>query len=176
MNINKDGLEKLQKKFNDLTEISKKYSNMGYEKSSHINFRNPENEDEESFVKKVNFKHFLFLLLFTLIFLVCFVCLFLTKNNVMPKVLIGIVLVGCGYFLVKSLTTKELFIGKVIYKERKRSTNKKRRSYMYFVTIIDEENKLVHSQIQVSKNDYELIEEGTKILVSKGSNRGYIYE
>ena len=176
MNINKDGLEKLQKKFNDLTELSKKYSSMGYEKSTHINYRNPENEEEEKFVKKANIKHFLFIFFCTLVFLICFICLLMTKGNILFKIIVGLVTVVCGYFSIKSITTKELFIGKAIYKERKRSTNKKRRSYIYFVTVIDEENKLIHSQIQVSKKDYDIIEEGTTVLISKGSGRGYIYE
>ena len=84
-------------------------------------------------------------------------------------------LVG-AFFSIKSVTTKELMIGKAIYKERKRSTSGKRRIYMYFVTVIDEDNKLIHSRIQVSKIEYETIKEGTTILISKGSGKGYIYE
>ena len=45
LNLNKDGIKKIQKQFNNLTEISKKYAKLGYEKSDHINFRNPENQN-----------------------------------------------------------------------------------------------------------------------------------
>ena len=176
MNINKDSIKELQKQFNNLTETSKKYVSMGYEKSEHINYRNPKDELEESFVKKANIKHFAFIFFITIVFLVCFVVSIITDSKIIAKVLLGLITLGCGYFAFKSLTTKELIIGKAIYKERKRDTSGKRRSYMYFVTIIDEENKLIHSRIQVSKNDFDLIKEGTPILVSKGSGQGYIYE
>ena len=176
LNINKDGLQELQKQFNNLTEISKKYANLGYEKSEHINYRNPENEIEESFVKKANINTFIFLMIITAIFLVTFIVSFITDAKISIKILLGGIVLICGFFTYKSISTKELMIGKAIYKERKRDTSGKRRSYMYFVTIIDEKNKLIYSRIQISKNDYELIEEGTPILVSKGSGKGYIYE
>ena len=55
LNINEDGIKELQKKINEITEISKKYASMGYKKSDNINFRNPKDEVEEAFVKKINY-------------------------------------------------------------------------------------------------------------------------
>lgn len=176
LNINKDGLQELQKQFNNLTEISKKYASKGYKKSEIINYRSPKDEIEESFVRKANIKHFAFIFFVALIFLICFLVSIITSVKIYIIILLGLTTVICSYFAIKSLTTKELMIGKAIYKERKRNTSGKTRSYMYYVTIVDEKNKLIHSRIQISKNDYELIEEGTPILVSKGSGQGYIYE
>lgn len=176
LNINEDGIKELQKKINEITEISKKYASMGYKKSDNINFRNPKDEIEEAFVKKANIKHFAFIFFITIIFLLCFIFSFIVDAKVIIKILLGIMTLLGAFFSIKSVTTKELMIGKAIYKERKRSTSGKRRTYMYFVTVIDEDNKLIHSRIQVSKIEYEIIKEGTTILISKGSGKGYIYE
>lgn len=176
LNINKDGIKELQKQFNNLTEISKKYAKLGYEKSDHINFRNPENVDEEDFVKKANIKTFIFLLVITLIFITTFIFAFIVDTKLLVKILLGVISLLCGFFTYKSISTKELMIGKAIYKERKRDTSGKRRTYLYFVTIIDEERKLIHSRIQISKTEFDIVEEGTPILVSKGTGKGYIYE
>ncbi|MBO5530567.1 MAG: hypothetical protein J5970_04140 [Bacilli bacterium] len=178
MNINEDSIKELQKKINEITEISKKYASMGYKKSDQINFRNPKDEIEEAFVKKANIKHFAFMFFITFIFLLCFIFTFIVDAKVIIKILLGIMTLVGAFFSIKTITTKELMIGKAIYKEKKRSNsgNGKRRTYMYFVTVIDEENKLIHSRIQVSKIEYEIISEGTNILISKGSGQGYIYE
>lgn len=178
MNINEDSIKELQKKINEITEISKKYASMGYKKSDQINFRNPKDEVEEAFVKKANIKHFAFIFFITIIFLLCFIFTFIVDAKVIIKVLLGIMTLVGAFFSIKTITTKELMIGKAIYKERKRSNsgNGKHRTYMYYVTVIDEENKLIHSRIQVSKIEYEIINEGTNILISKGSGQGYIYE
>lgn len=176
LNINKDGLKELQQQFNNLTEISKKYASKGYERSEKIHYRNPQNKIEESFVKKANIKHFAFLFFITFIFLLCFIFSFIVDSKVIIKILLGMMILVGAFFSIKSITTKELMIGKAIYKERKRNTSGKKRTYMYFVTVIDEENKLIHSRIQVSKIEYEIIKEGTTILISKGSGKGYIYE
>lgn len=176
MNLNKDGIEELQKQFNNLTEISKKYSSLGYKKSDNIHFRKPATEEEENFIKKANIKTFTFLLVITLVFIITFIISFITGAYIIIKILLGLIVLASGYFTYKTISTKDLMIGKAIYKERKRNTSGKRRSYMYFVTVIDEDNKLIHSRIQISKTDYELIEEGTPILISKGSKKGYIYE
>lgn len=174
--INKDSIKELQKQFNNLTETSKKYANMGYEKTTHIIFREPADEIEESFVKKVNIKNFILLMIITAVFLVTFILSFVTGAKIIVKVISGIIILISGYFTYKAISTKELMIGKAVYKERKRSTSGKSRSYTYFVSVADEENKLIYTRIQISKNDYELIEEGTPILISKGSGKGYIYE
>lgn len=176
MNLNKDGLKELQKKFNELTEISKKYSSKGYKKSDQVIYRSPINEMEEAFVKKANIKHFAFLFFITMVFLICFILSLLTGAKIIAIILLGLITLVAGYFSIKSIITKDLMIGKAIYKEVKRDTSGKRRSYNYFVTVIDEENKLIYSRIQISKKEYEIVEEGTPILISKGSRQGYIYE
>ncbi len=176
MNINKNGIEELQKKFNEITEISKKYSKLGYKKSEVINYRKPINKDEETFVKKNNIKVFGFLLFITIVFLATTIFSIILGSNVFVEILCGLITIVCILVTIKSIRTDELFIGKAIYKERERISKKGKISYMYYTTIIDEENKLIHTRIQVSKKAYEIIEEGTIILVSKNTKNGYIYE
>ena len=174
--INKDSIKELQKQFNNLTETSKKYANQGYEKTANIIYRNPENEQEEIFIKKVNIKTFIFLMIITIAFLVTLLISFVTDAKIIVKIIVGVIVLISGYFTYKSISTKELMIGKAVYKERKRSTSGKNRSYTYFVSVADDKNKKIYTRIQISKKEYELVEEGTPILISKGSGKGYIYD
>lgn len=176
MNINEDGIKELQKKFNEITEISKKYTNLGYKKSQDINYRKPIDKTEEVFVKKNNIKVFGFLLFVTLVFIITFIACLICGSSIWIDILLGLIVGVCIYVTIKSITTTDLFIGKAIYKERERISKKGKVAYRYYATIIDEDNKLIHARIQVSKKDYEVIEEGTTILVSKGTKQGYIYE
>lgn len=176
MNLNKDGIKELQKKFNEITEISKKYSNMGYKKSQTINYRKPLTKEEEIFVKKANIKSFALLLFITIVFIITLVASIISGTSMWVEILLGIIVLICIIVTVKSITTTELFVGKAIYKERERQSSKGKVTYRYYVSITDEENKLIYTRIQVSKSDYEVIEEGTVILVSKGTRSGYIYE
>lgn len=174
--MNKEDLEKLQKKFNEITEKSKKYSDLGYEKSNKVIYRKPENKIEEEFVKRVNFKSFIFFLIFTIAFLASFILVLISKPSILLILITVLPTIAGGYLTFRSVKSNELMIGKAVYKERKRNTSKKTRSYIYFVSVLDEENKLIYTRIQISKLEYDRVEEGTPILISKGSGKGYIYD
>ncbi len=176
MNIDKDGLEQLQKKFNNLTETSKKYAEQGYVKSTNIDFRSPENEDEEMFVKKVNNKAFLFLLLFSLIFIVTAVYSFISKVKIIVPIFSLLIAIYSGYLAFKARRNTELFIGKAVYKERVRKTGSGKRIYNYYVSVANDYTKEIYTRIRISESDYLRVEEGTPILISKGASKAFIYE
>ena len=174
--MNKEGIEKLQQKFKNLTETSKKYAEQGYVKSTNIDFRSPENDREEMFVKKVNNKAFIFLLFFSLIFVVVGIYSIISKAKIIVSILSVLIGLYSGYLAFKARRNTELFIGKAVYKERVRKTGSGKRIYNYYVSVANDYTKEIYTRIRISELDYLRVEEGTPILISKGANKAFIYE
>lgn len=174
--MNKEDLEKLQQKFRDLTETSKKYADKGYVKSTNIDFRKPETDEEEVFIKKVNFKAFLFLLFMAVIFLALFIYSFFTKTSIIVKIGSFLLTAYIGYLAFNTRKNTDLFIGKAVYKERVRKSGSGKIVYDYYVSVANEETKEIYVRNKVSELDYLRIEEGTPILISKGASKAFIYD
>ena len=172
----KEDIEKLQQKFKNLTETSKKYAEQGYVKSTNIDFRSPENDEEEAFVKKVNNKAFLFLLIVSIIFMVVGAYSIISKTKIIVPIFSILIAVYSGYLAFKARRNTDLFIGKAVYKERVRRTGSGKRIYDYYVSVANDYTKEIYIRIRISELDYLRVEEGMPILISKAASKAFIYE
>lgn len=173
--MKKEDIEELQKKFKDLNDLSKKYNNLGYKKSSKINFYKPRNDIEQLRIREINNKMIVPFTLVSIILLILFVLSFFVKAKIYGIIIMGILTLICIYLTLKVKSNDELMIGKAAFKERIRVPKHSKKIYNYYVSVVDEEDKLIYTRILVNKEDFDLIEEGTIILISKATNRGYIY-
>lgn len=173
--MKKEDIEKLQKKFKDLNDLSKKYNNLGYKKSSKINFYKPKNDIERLRIREINNKLILPLFILSVILFILFILSLFIRAKIYGIVIMSILTLICIYVTLKVKLNDELMIGKAAFKERIRDPKHSKKIYNYYVSVVDEDNKLIYTRILVSKEDFDSIEEGTFILISKATNRGYIY-
>lgn len=164
-----EGMQKIEDKFNNLKELSAKYSDYQSLPASKIVYQDANNAEDEAKAKQITRSYNIFLAVFVLVFALTTVLAFAVDTSILVKLLLIVITACVTCILVKSVSTKpKVIYGIAIYKDKHivSSGSYRRRRYIYYITFIpDNGEKVLYTNIQVSSKDYEQIQEGTRVMV-----------
>lgn len=164
-----DGMQKVEDKFNNLRELSAKYSDYQRLPASKIVYQDANNAEDEAKAKQITKSYNIFLAVFAFVFAITTVLTFVVDTSILVKILLIVITTCVISILVKSVSTKpKVAYGIAIYKDKHlaSSGSYRNRRYIYYITFIpDNGEKVLYTNIQVSSKDYEQIQEGTRVMV-----------
>lgn len=161
-----------------MEKLAAKYSDYRLVGENDVSFREPEG-NEKSIVSKEKNKRVALLAVITLIFAVCTVLpFFIDAIEAQPigYVIMGLLTLIGVLFLIKALKSHNMVTcGRVIagythYNATAAGNNHDNKKTFFVSAVVDEDNKMMLRDIQLSKQDYENVNEGDEILIiSTGS-------
>ena len=164
-----EGMQKIEDKFNNLKELSAKYSEYQSLPASKIVYQDANNAEDEAKAKQITRSYNIFLAVFILVFAATTVFSFVADTSILLKILLIAITICVAYIFIKSACTKpKVAYGTAIYKDTHiaSSGSYRNRRYIYYITFIpDNGEKVLYTNIQVSSKDYEQIQEGTRVMV-----------
>ncbi len=158
---------------NDFEKGLEQYLTEGYtlKNNSEIIYQDPENADQISKARK-SIRSSMAISIIVLVSLVAMLIgMIIIGSNIGWIIFMGIFVAIVGFAMYKDRPGKQIKImkSKAVCKYRVKIGSASSKNYNYFVTVIpDNEVKTIYRELQVSKKDYELIQEGTPIMVVKG--------
>ena len=177
MNFNFQAVDNM---FEELETLSAKYSDYQGLPASKIEYGEARNQDDYQRAKKISKNYDIFIIIFFVIFAATTVGSFFTDAGFLVRAL----LIACtgivGYVLAKTLFKEtKVAYGKAIYKQKRLAghigTRRSARGYIYLITFIpDNGEKKLYTGVQISKREYEQIEEGTPVMVVNKGPRACI--
>lgn len=170
------GTEKLNNMLDELNELGVKYANYKITNLKKAPFRDPESDEELKASKKITNETNKFMALFTFIMLVFLVLTIITSKNVLGITIMSILFIIPLILLIKGYFGKtQVFTGTAVYKQKRAYGNVEKRRYTYHISVIpDNGEKVIYTSIQVSRENYEQITEGTHVMVVNKENRACV--
>lgn len=169
-------IESFENYMNDLENGLEKYLTEGYilKNNSEIIYQDPENDEQIAKARKSIRNNMTISIIVFVALVATLIGMIITGTSIGWVIFMAIFVAIIGYVIYKDRPGKQIQImkGKAIHKYRRRlqtASGSISQNYNYFVTVIpDNEEKTIYRDLQVSKADYELIENGTPIMVVKG--------
>lgn len=176
MNFNFQAVDNM---FEELETLSAKYSDYQGLQASQIEYEDARNQDDYQRAKKISKNYDIFIIIFFVIFAATTVGSFFTDAGFLVRALLIVCTGVVGYVLAKSLFKEtKVAYGKAIYKQKRlarHSGTRSARGYIYLITFIpDNGEKKLYTGVQISKREYEQIEEGTPVMVVNKGPRACI--
>lgn len=149
---------------------------VGYTKrmAKEIEYHDPENEEQLAKAKAIHKRVLKGFSVITVAFLIFTILMAVTGN----KLYLVAIMIICT--LVLAVTTLRLMRqkaqvteGKVVLKHFDRKIGSKKKTYYFVTAAIDYPEKVICTLIQISKADYEKVEEGTPILLVRALDSCY---
>lgn len=157
--------------FDELEELSAKYSEYQGLPVSQIQYQDARNDEDKKKARKVGLHYDILMTVFFVVFAIVTVLTFIGDTGILLKLLLVAITGLIGFLLFKSLLVKpKVAYGKAIYKQRRLvghvGSRRSAKRYVYLVTFIpDGDEKVLYKGVQVSRKDFEQIQEGTPIMV-----------
>ena len=169
MNFN-DGFQKINEKFETWEQLQEKYSDYQRLPNTAIKYQDIENPEHLKIAKKVAFKYNLFIIIVAVAFVLTTVASFLTDTSLILKILLTAITALIVVVMCKTVFAKpKVAYGIAIYKDRTlhghTSTVNRATRYYYFITFVPDGEKVLHTRVNISMNEYEQIQEGTRVMV-----------
>ena len=173
-----EGLEKVKSKLNEMSELREQYADYKLAHISSAQFYDPETEEQKTKANKVVKSVLAVYYMISVVFIASFIGAIFLSTQIIVTVLIGLIMVFVVALTLGAQFKKvQIFKGKAVYKQARlvRVTSKRRRNYTYVISVIpDSGEKVIYREIQVSKNDFDQIEEGTPVMVINSVNRACV--
>ena len=165
-----DRIQKVTDKFDQLHELSERYSDYQRLPNSKIVYRDIENPEHLKKAKKITSKYNLFIIVIALVFGLTTVASFFSDTDLFIKLLLCAITVFLVALVCKSMFSKpKIAYGIAIYKDRTFYGGSARlgrpERYMYYITFVPDGEKVLYTRIKVSMEDYNQIQEGTRVMV-----------
>lgn len=162
--------------FAKMEELMQKYLSEGYRlgSNSEMVYQDPENSIIAKEASRASRKPMIISIIVLIAMAATFAAMIVTGSDIKWTIFMGVVVVAIAIFVFKDIPGKSPKVMKAtaIFKNKRFSgslQDSARRTYTYFVTVIPESGeKIIFRDLQVSREDYEQIQEGTPILVVKG--------
>ncbi len=158
-------------------EIPVEYSEYMNPNSGRIVYCDPEDEEQAAIAAKVKAK-MLFMMTIVVVFLLIFTVVAVTDGN---KTTAAILM--CAFtalfigFTVRIVCIKpQVAIGRAVIKTKQLRQGSGRKFSYHVAIAVDKPEKTIYSGINVSRKDYEIIQEGTQILVENITGNGRVFE
>lgn len=158
-------------------EIPVEYSEYINPNSGRIVYHDPENEEQASIAAKVKSK-LLCMMTMTVVLLLIFTIVAITDGNKTTAAILmcAFTTLFIGFTLRIVCMKPQIVTGRTVIKTKQLRQGSGRR-YSYHVAIaVDKPEKTIYSGINVSKKDYEIIREGTPIIVVNITGNGRVFE
>ncbi len=158
-------------------EIPAEYSEYIHLHPVKIAYYDPENEEQASIAAKVKSK-LLCMMTMTVVLLLIFTIVAITDGNKTTAAILmcAFTTLFIGFTLRIVCMKPQIVTGRTVIKTKQLRQGSGRR-YSYHVAIaVDKPEKAIYSGINVSKKDYEIIREGTPILVVNITGNGRVFE
>ena len=157
-----DAVEEIEK----MQELAVKYYDYRSGKATEIVYHDPETKEQEEKARAIQKKTSRLIYIVTACFLLMLVLTIATEKELWKILLMAAVTAVPSIFAVRAATRKlQVMTGKAVYKQAKVQDIATQRKLYYVSVIPDSGEKVIYTLIQISKEDYEKVEEGTPVLV-----------
>lgn len=157
--------------FKELQDLQAKYSDYTPINSSAIPYHDPETPEQAARAKQVKNGSTMWFLLFSVAFIVTLILAIVSHAETWAIVLLSVICLGIVACTIKVMVGRPMVVtGTVIYKHLDGTPNQPG-TYQFYVSVIpDGAGKVIARNIKISRQDFDQVVEGTRVMVVKGGN------
>lgn len=165
-----DGFQKINDKFETLEQLQEKYKEYQRLPSSKIQYQDIEDPEHLKKAKNIASKYNLLITIIALAFGLTTIGCFFTDTSILIKLLLCVITVTIVVVMCKTVFVKpKVAYGIAIYKDRTYYGDSARFNrptrYYYYITFVPDGEKTLFTRIKISMEDYNQIQEGTRVMV-----------
>lgn len=151
-----------------MQELAAKYSDYTSGDSTKIPYHDPETKEQQEKAEKVRNADLRLMVIVSAAFILTLILMIVSGSGIGWILFIAAVTAFPVVMAVKTKTQKvQVITGRAVYKQKERRGSNHRMFDYYISFIPDGDEKIIYSRIQISKEDYEQVTEGTPVLVVK---------
>lgn len=158
-------------------EIPAEYSEYMNPNSGRIIYHDPENEEQASIAVKAKAKLLAFMSMIVILLLIFTVVAVTDGNKTTAAILMcAFTAIVIGFTVRIACIKPQVVIGRAVIKTKQLRQGSGRRFSYHVAIAVDKPEKTIYSGINVSRKDYEIIQEGTPIIVVNITGNGRVFE